>query len=60
MVLLRTENRWKFIKLLKRDVGKICVSAAMIGSVLVDIAGGLEIKQQRNSFAVRAQEILTR
>ncbi|KAK2529933.1 hypothetical protein Q9233_006318 [Columba guinea] len=57
--LERTESRWKFIKLLKRDVGKKCVSAAMIGSVLVDIAGGLEIKQQRNSFAVRAQEILT-
>lgn len=37
-----------------------CVSAAMIGNTLVDIAGGLEIKQQRNSFTVRAQEILTR
>lgn len=44
----------------EKGFGKKCVSAAMIGSKLVDIAGGLEIKQQRNSFTVRAQEILTR
>lgn len=44
----------------EKGSGKKCVSAAIIGSVLVDIASGLEIKQQRNSFTVRAQEILTR
>lgn len=32
----------------------------MISSVLVDIASGLEIKEQRNSFTVRAQEIRSR
>lgn len=32
----------------------------MIGSVLVDIASGLKIKEWRNSFTVRAQEIRTR
>lgn len=44
----------------EKGSGKTCVSAAMMGSLLVDIAGGLEIKQQRNSFTVRAQEMLIR
>jgi len=44
----------------EKGAAKKCVSAARIGNALVDIAGGLEIRQQRNSFMVRAQEILTR
>lgn len=57
------ETTWKQVEIhqaAEKGFGKKCVSAAMIGSTLVDIAGGLEIKQQRNSFTVRAQEILTR